>query len=56
MSDSSTSVSELLNPTGNNPFPRVDVVTLDVTPAPEPSSSLLLGLGALGFLARRKRA
>ncbi|MGJ8724098.1 MAG: PEP-CTERM sorting domain-containing protein [Roseibacillus sp.] len=47
---------ELINPTGGNPFPRIDVVTLDVTPVPEPASAALLGFGALGLFARRKRA
>lgn len=46
---------ELINPTGSNPFPRVDLVTLDVNPVPEPSSTALLGLGAIGLLARRRR-
>ena len=30
-------------------------VTVEAVPIPEPSSTALLGLGALGFLARRRR-
>lgn len=47
---------QLLNPTGGNPFPRVDLATLDVTPVPEPGSVALLGLVGLVGLVRRKRA
>ena len=32
------------------------VVRIEATSAPEPSSTALLGLGALGFIVRRKRA
>ena len=34
---------------------RIEGVTLDVVSVPEPSSAALLGLGALGLIARRRR-
>ncbi len=36
-------------------FPRTDVVNFSVEPVPEPSSALLMGLGALALCTRRKR-
>ena len=44
--------------TGNNNIQRERLalqLSFDFTPVPEPSSTALLGLGALGLLARRKR-
>jgi hypothetical protein len=32
-----------------------DTVTIQISPIPEPSSSLILGLGTMGLLARRRR-
>ncbi len=47
---------EFLNDSGNLLFPRIDVVQLDVTPIPEPSSLALLGtIVAAGLSVRRRR-
>lgn len=40
---------------GNSEFSRVDDIYVDVTQAPEPSSSILLGLSGLALITRRKR-
>ena len=40
---------------GNGDFNYTIELSLKVTTVPEPSSTALLGLGALGFIARRKR-
>ena len=39
-----------------NAFAAINGFSLTFDPVPEPSSALLLGLGALGFLGRRRRA
>lgn len=45
-----------LDNTGNSSYVIADAVAIRmVAPVPEPSASLLLGLGTLGLLARRKR-
>ena len=38
-----------------NPAPNWTITRLELNTVPEPSSALLLGLGALGFAARRRR-
>ncbi len=44
------------NPFANNPTTGLGfTIAYEVTPVPEPSSTALLGLGALGLLVRRKR-
>ena len=60
-------VASTLDPTPASVFPFLDAVggeflslqdgvaAIDAAQVPEPSSFALLGLGALGFLARRKR-
>jgi len=42
--------------TGGNEDIAFDNITIEGTPIPEPSSTLLLGLGSLSLLARRKRS
>ena len=52
----SLSFSKLRPATSMNPDQVFFQVGFDPAPVPEPSSSVLLGLGALGSLARRKRS
>jgi len=46
---------ELVTTHGSTNFTGFGEIVVSATPIPEPSSALLLGLGALGMVVRRKR-
>ena len=57
--DASTTTLTLMNPSfppGIGNYPEVDNVSVAAVPEPETYALMLAGLGALGFVARRRRA